>query len=406
MILNYSVKNFYSIGKEGASVDFTVNGNAPKTDLYSTPSEDAGRVSLIEAVIGSNASGKTQLLKGLAFIHHMLTSSYYVHPNDPMLFKPHLGLKKCPSEITVRFTVKKRLFEYGLVFTEKRILKEEYREFSKTKTRLTGKLFASREWNEETNKYSFTDKELGISSRSEIRKNASMLSSAMQKETPSALAKLISDYWADSVIVHNLWMGGNREDGSDNLLRRTLRDLFDDDNKAIRDRVKDILKAYDLGFEDFHREVITLPNDETKSEHYINHRFTDSDFVVLIEEESSGTKRLISTLTNIVRALLVEEGGIAIIDEIDAYLHPDVVEALINLFVHPETNPHRAQILFSTHNHRLLESLDKQQITLTEKNKEGKTEAWRLDEMDVDSRDNYYTKYISGAYGARPRIGV
>ena len=40
-----------------------------------------------------------------------------------------------------------------------------------------------------------------------------------------------------------------------------------------------------------------------------------------------------------------------------------------------------------------------------EKNEDGISEAWRLDEVsDVRSDENYYTKYIAGAYGAVPKI--
>ncbi len=42
---------------------------------------------------------------------------------------------------------------------------------------------------------------------------------------------------------------------------------------------------------------------------------------------------------------------------------------------------------------------------LVEKNENGETEAWRLDDMTgVRADDNYYTKYIAGAYGARPKV--
>ncbi len=407
MILNYSVKNFYSIGEKGSTIDFAVNGNAPKTNLYIDAGDVAGRVSLIETVIGANASGKTQLLKGLAFIHYLVTSSYQEDPTSPMLFEPHLGLSESPSEISVRFAVDKRVFGYLLVFNRQKILKEELKEYSKTNERVTGKTISSREWNDKDNKYTYTDKAFGINSASELRRNASMIASAMQKDDPAELAKLISDYWSDCVVVHNLWIGGNREDADtgDRLLRKKLKEMLSDGNNAIRDRVKDILQHYDIGFDDFNEQVVTLPNNENFSIYYISHKFTGSDFLVRLEMESSGTKRLISILTSIVNALLIEKGGIAVVDEIDAFLHPDIVEALVDLFIYPETNPHHAQLLFSTHNHRLLESFDKQQITLTEKNDEGKTESWRLDEVrDVKSTDNYYTKYITGAYGARPRI--
>ena len=49
--------------------------------------------------------------------------------------------------------------------------------------------------------------------------------------------------------------------------------------------------------------------------------------------------------------------------------------------------------------------LDKQQIFLVEKNKQGISDGWRLDEMEgVRADDNYYAKYIAGTYGAVPDI--
>ena len=104
--------------------------------------------------------------------------------------------------------------------------------------------------------------------------------------------------------------------------------------------------------------------------------------------------------------VLKQPGGIAAIDELDAYLHPDIVEALVKIFMSPETNPNRAQLLFSSHSHQLLAEFDKQQIILVEKNDEGATDVWRLDDVSgVRADDNYYAKYIAGAYAAKPKIG-
>jgi hypothetical protein len=52
-----------------------------------------------------------------------------------------------------------------------------------------------------------------------------------------------------------------------------------------------------------------------------------------------------------------------------------------------------------------LSKLDKYQIVLVEKDENGISDTWRLDEMpDSRSDDNYYAKYIAGAYGAVPKI--
>ena len=92
-------------------------------------------------------------------------------------------------------------------------------------------------------------------------------------------------------------------------------------------------------------------------------------------------------------------------DEIDVNLHPEIVMSLLDLFLQPETNPKNAQLVFSTHSHLVLSKVNKYQITLVEKNINGISESWRLDEMSgVRSDDNYYLKYIAGAYGAFPNI--
>ena len=122
-----------------------------------------------------------------------------------------------------------------------------------------------------------------------------------------------------------------------------------------------------------------------------------------MQYESSGTKQLFVLLKAIL--VVLAKGGVAVLDEFDVNLHPEMVLSLFDLFVQPETNPKNAQLLFSTHSHRVLSKLDKYQIILTEKNEKGGSEAWRLDDMSgVRADDNFFSKYIAGAYGAVPKL--
>ena len=103
--------------------------------------------------------------------------------------------------------------------------------------------------------------------------------------------------------------------------------------------------------------------------------------------------------------MVLANGGVAVLDEFDVNLHPEIVLSLYELFIHPETNPENAQLFFSTHSHLVLNKLDKYQIILTEKNDKGQSESWRLDGVSgVRADDNYYAKYIAGAYGAVPEL--
>lgn len=120
--------------------------------------------------------------------------------------------------------------------------------------------------------------------------------------------------------------------------------------------------------------------------------------------ESTGTNRILFILTIAAEILTTEQGGVVVIDESDAFLHPDIYEKFVELFMSPETNRNNTQLILSSHNYTTLNFLDKQQIFLTERDEDGQTDVWRLDEVrGVRADDNFYAKYMSGAYGAVPR---
>jgi len=403
MIINFKCKNFYSVGDEEAVVNFAVDGNAPKTHLYQDVRDAGIRTSLIEAVIGPNASGKTTLLKVPAFLQHLIVTSLNDPIGRPLSYEPHKNYSHKPTEVSVKFSMQDQLFEYEFILSKQRILSERFIEYSKTEERFTAKTLFSREWDSKTKKYTLKDTVFNMS-EDQLRENASMV--AVAKQLPGNIfAHKIAMYWWTDVVSYNLWMRGHRESAiMDGGIIFTEIDLLLE-NPSLRRGVTDILKRYDIGFDEFVREEIKTLGDPIFM-YGLKHAYNKASFSVPLGDESTGTKRLIAILTHIIRAMSIKHDGVAVIDELDAFLHPDIVEALVDLFVDEDTNVNKAQLLFSTHNHRVLTFLDKQQITLSEKNDKGESEVWRLDDVQgVRAGDNYYTKYTAGAYSAKPRIG-
>jgi uncharacterized protein len=102
---------------------------------------------------------------------------------------------------------------------------------------------------------------------------------------------------------------------------------------------------------------------------------------------------------------VLEGGGIAVIDEFESDMHPHMLAPILDLFANPSTNPHHAQLLFTSHSMEVLHLLPKSHVTLVEKDEFNESQAWRLDEVKgIRSDDNYYAKYMAGAYGAVPRL--
>ena len=87
--------------------------------------------------------------------------------------------------------------------------------------------------------------------------------------------------------------------------------------------------------------------------------------------ESRGTRTLISLLISALEAL--SRGSLLVIDELDTSLHPDLARAFVALFSKEDSNPHGAQLVFSTHDVTLLGSglIRQDEIWVTDKSHEG-----------------------------------
>ncbi len=402
MIHSFSCKNFYSFPDE-VTIDFEVNDKVPKNNGYFLAPSNT-RLSKVETVIGPNASGKTNLLKILPFLKWIITDSFNVNPSTPLPIKPFAFHKtsKEPSELSVNFEINEDIYLYDFILDDQKILREELKIKNKTKEKVTTKKLFVREWENKEKRYNFTGNFFDLPKGFEnlLRTNASVIGTAMRLNHKKS--QEIGDFWqkVQTNVVEAGWIGDHFFPNATANLINVL--TFFSENEALKKEAEKLLTRFDLGFEAF--DIKKVKNEGGFSiDAQIVHSFDSKKYTLPVQYESSGTKQLFILLKTILQVL--PSGGVAIVDEFDVNLHPDMVLALFELFLSPETNPHNAQILFSTHSHRILNELDKYQIILIEKNEKGGSEAWRLDEMTgVRSDDNYYTKYITGAYGAIPNI--
>jgi uncharacterized protein len=121
--------------------------------------------------------------------------------------------------------------------------------------------------------------------------------------------------------------------------------------------------------------------------------------------QSHGTRSVIRLLPLLASA--IQKGGVAIIDEIDAQLHPLLLPRIVEWFYGwGERNEHDAQLWFSCHSASLLDVLSKEEIVICEKDRLGRTEVFGLSAIkDVGRGDNFSKKYLGGVYGGVPQFG-
>lgn len=95
--------------------------------------------------------------------------------------------------------------------------------------------------------------------------------------------------------------------------------------------------------------------------------------------------------------------------EIDASLHPHLLEVLLGAFADPRVNTRHAQLIFTSHESYVLSPLSEvrlepEQIWLTDKTYEGVTELTCLADFPKHPDANVAKRYLTGRYGGTPRL--
>ena len=394
MLRAFTLQNFQSF-REPVRVSLELNGHAPDDDR-SALSPAGARLSKAVAVIGANASGKTTLLKSLVFVDWFTKHSFHAKPGEAIPLMPHFSTRQEASTFEVEFELDGREWRYRLVATRERV----YHESLHTRHSRVFSYVFTREWNPETRGYTIKQQQFGLLQKEaeKVRENASLISTAAQYQVDVAM-KLVS-----SQVLSNLHDLGRQPMDHDQIFRASQ---FYADHEAVRSQMAALLRQWDLGLSDVRldKHTVTRENGETEDIHIPVgiHRVGEQEHPLLLLQESSGTQGAFILLSRILPVL--QGGGLVLIDELEADLHPHMLTPILDLFFSPKTNPHRAQILFTCHSLEVLSLLHKGQVVLVEKNAQCESEAWRLDSVKgVRADDNLYAKYMAGAYGAVPQL--
>lgn len=124
--------------------------------------------------------------------------------------------------------------------------------------------------------------------------------------------------------------------------------------------------------------------------------------------QSEGTLTWLATAGPAIHTL--RHGGVLVVDELDASLHPHLASALIEMFQDPDLNATGAQLIATTHDSSLLGNaptprLEAAEAWLCEKDDEGSSIIYSLaDFTDLRRGSNKEKRYLVGALGGVPRV--
>lgn len=380
MLFEYGIRNFLSF-KEGASVSFRLDGNVPENIA------EGRDYATVLCVKGANGSGKTHLLKGLAFIANFASKSFSSDPEAEIAIDTHFN-SESPAEFYAEFmTDDGTTYLYELSVTKAKVEREALYQKKLRKTKLFERLGNQVK---AINRLSAIE---GISYRS----NASTISTLNQHK--NAEVRPVYEFFEKIYFnVSQAGFAGLRAFDMD-----TTSKFYHDHPDALV-FVLHFIKSSDIGISNI--TIATEDSADGKKKYFpvFYHMVDGIEIPVFPSTESSGTKYLFRML--LAYMATISQGGVFIADEFDIYLHPDILPKILSLFTSTEINKKGSQLLFSTHNADVLDICGKYRTLLV--NKENNASyAYRLDELPGDILRNdrpISTPYKEGRIGGVPRL--
>ena len=413
MLLRFRITNYASIRDEVELSFIALNDHS---DLAIQQVEQAGvKVLPVAAIYGANGSGKSNVIDAFVFMRYVIRSSHQDwRPGAPINrrpFKLDEDSKRRPTVFIVNFVLEGVHYEYGFSIDDHRVLSEWLYSYPKKRPRLffersesSGMKFGSSLKGRRTNIADLT------------RPNSLYLSAAAANNHDQLTAiykwfmydifpiKASTDL-DDSYTVHE-WLHHDQD-------RERLRSLLRYADTGVTDLEIEEQEVPDTIAEKF-REFMEVYDPEHAQEGQLGselnvnfiHTTGPSSAPLSLEEESSGTLAWVRLIGPIIVA--IRRGGILVVDELDAYLHPLLAAHLVEIFQDPKNNPSGAQLLFNTHDVTLLapsapSRLRRDEVWFTEKDSEGVTRLTPLIDYRVrDGLENVEKRYLNGRYGGVP----
>ena len=155
--------------------------------------------------------------------------------------------------------------------------------------------------------------------------------------------------------------------------------------------------------------VMFLPSGkEARPAHLMSKHFIRSEGLRVnfpLTQESDGTRRLIELSLALMGLLTSNKDQVLVIDELDLRLHPHMTKNILEIFLANSVEK-RSQLIATTHEAGLLdlELLRRDEIWFIEKDKDGASTVYSLEEFVPSYNTDIATGYLQGRFGAIPIV--
>lgn len=401
MIHRFHVRNYRSI-REGVELDFRVPGTTPDHPRFRSSTAAPGlRLPTTVVLIGPNGSGKTTVLRAITATMNFMARSFGYQPGEKILeFFSFMSResRRAPTRVEMEFDAEWPPFESGggAVFRytlellrddddilATRVGYEALHAFPRGRPR---RVF-ERRGQEPVHVARGLGLRPGDDRLASVPPTASVIAT-LGKLGVASFAAMARDF----EFVRSNVAGAERLNLSDDLAIRAYQEV-----PEFTEKVSGMLPRFDLGIQNM--KVRELPSGPALA---FDHHGLDTPLRLI--SESAGTRHLVRTFPLLQSAL--DGGGLAVMDDFDVEFHADLAVEVLRWFQSAERNPRGAQLICSTHNLSLLDDLEKEEVFIAEKDREGATRAYGVRQIaGVRRTENLQKLYRSGALGGLPSLG-
>ncbi|MBC3887842.1 AAA family ATPase [Acetobacterium paludosum] len=410
MLIMFKVKNYTSFKNESI-LDMRATAYIQHPSHVIHVDE---KLSLVKtsALFGANASGKSNFIAAMFFFEQYIFSQFInkKETDDFDAAENQMRVKLEPfmlsdedndaSEFDIIFLHNGKQFQYGFECTSKEVLNEWFyiddkKVFERKKTVVT----FGRSYQKQLSAYQKIPAE---------RLYIAVLEYFLDDETRKLvlndfLSFFINEYDVFSEILFESTV--KKLAGSIKITKKLL------DDETYRGRVERYLQSIDVGISrlDVQTEVLTNRSTGEKTEeqmvrtvHAVYNKSGDAvgEKYFDLKQESTGTLRFLAYIQNIIE--MIDKGGVFIVDEMSARLHPLLTKLIVDLF-QSSTNQ-KAQLIFTTHDISLMNNAQfrRDEIVFVDKNPQGESTLYALSDLKVREDASFTKDYLQGKYGAIP----
>lgn len=404
MLIQYAVSNYKSI-KDEVIINFAKVDNKPDDSWTILLEKPNYKLYNIIGLVGPNASGKSNIIDSFYFAIKFIKKTISRKEKSKIKVEPFLlendGINQ-PSSFEFIYIYQGIKYVYGFSITSAQVEEEYLLAYYTAKPttvfeRINGNEYNFRgndvtrqkELSEKTNAnrlYLPVAAEWGYSKLSSAYAwFESMFDQYENVRISDVLERIIEDEKKKAVLLESL----QKADFNITDIYVKNRKIEKQQIDIIKDMLSKLIPEIDID---------NIP--ESKPEIYVTHRNKDNcEFSIDLDEDSDGTR---SIVYDIAELLYLSKGGFILEDELGKDYHTKLTEYYLKLIGKLEQGNDHVQMLFASHDTKILNLLNQGQIYLVDKDDQGATFLKLLDDYIIREKDNIELGYLKGRYGAIP----